>query len=77
MPIYTVIAYSALIVAVLSLLLAIIGYKEKKANLRATLKKNEEYIFTLAPSGSGHPNYYGLIEPFIFQMKKNKIEVSQ
>lgn len=50
------------------------SYKGKKANLRATLIENEEYIFALAPSGSGHPNYYGLIEPFIFQVKNNKIE---
>lgn len=40
------------------------SYKGKKANLRATLIENEEYIFTLATLGSGHPNYYGLIEPF-------------
>ncbi|HEY4391296.1 MAG TPA: hypothetical protein VGN02_08085 [Paenibacillus sp.] len=48
-------------------------YKAERAPLRATLLKGEEYIFTIAPSGAGSPHYYGIIEPFIYQLKGNRI----
>ncbi|WP_135555124.1 hypothetical protein [Paenibacillus cymbidii] len=37
------------------------------------LANNEEYVFALAPSLSGPPNFYGMIDPFIFQIKNNKV----
>lgn len=37
--------------------------------VKAGLKKGEEYIFALAPSLSDPVRYYGMIEPFIFQLK--------
>ena len=49
------------------------SYQGKTARLQATLKKDEAYIFALAPSSSGPANYYGLIEPYIFQLKNNKV----
>lgn len=48
-------------------------YKGKKSKLRASVKNDEEYLFTLATAGAGHPNYYGIIEPFIYQIKNNKV----
>ncbi|GGD47484.1 hypothetical protein [Paenibacillus nasutitermitis] len=49
------------------------AYKKEKAPLRATLLAGEEYIFTIAPSGAGGPHYYGIIEPFIYQLKDNRV----
>ncbi|MFC3802425.1 hypothetical protein [Cohnella sp. GCM10012308] len=49
------------------------NYRNAKAPLRATLVAGEEYIFTIAQSGAGGPNYYGIIEPFIYQLKEGRI----
>lgn len=49
------------------------SYKGEKATLRATLVQGEEYVFALAPSPSGPTSYYGMIEPYIFQLKGNKV----
>jgi hypothetical protein len=49
------------------------SYKGKKSKLRATLNKDEEYLFMLAPSGMGHPHYFGIIEPSIYQFKDGKL----
>ncbi|GGD47477.1 hypothetical protein [Paenibacillus nasutitermitis] len=48
-------------------------YKGESAKLQATLAKNGEYIFALAPSPSGPASYFGMIEPYIFQLKNNKV----
>jgi len=40
---------------------------------KRVLANNEEYVFALAPSLSGPPNFYGMIDPFIFQIKNNKV----
>lgn len=48
-------------------------YKKVKTPIRASFQKNKEYLFTLAPSASGNPQYYGLIEPFVFEFKNNKL----
>ncbi|MFD0713866.1 hypothetical protein [Paenibacillus sp. GCM10027626] len=45
----------------------------KKNNPRATLHKNEHYLFAVAPSSSGQSKYYGLIEPFIFQLQNDTL----
>lgn len=49
------------------------NYKGVKASLRATLIQGEEYVFALAKSPSGPTSYYGMIEPYIFQLKNNKV----
>ncbi len=49
------------------------NYKGETTPLQATLTKNGEYIFALAPSPSGPSSYYGMIEPYIFQLKNNKV----
>lgn len=48
------------------------SYRGEKAALRATLVQGEEYVFALAHSPSGPANFYGMIEPYIFQLKGNK-----
>ncbi|WP_221469331.1 hypothetical protein [Cohnella nanjingensis] len=48
-------------------------YKTEKASLRATLLAGEKYIFTIAPNGADAPHYYGIIEPFIYQIKDNRV----
>lgn len=48
-------------------------YKSAKEPLRATVLAGEEYIFTIAPSGAGAPHYYGIIEPFIYQLKDKRV----
>lgn len=40
--------------------------------LRAKLAPGDTYVFALAPSMSGSNRYYGMIEPYIFQLKANK-----
>jgi len=37
------------------------------------LANNEEYVFALAPSFSGPANFYGMIDPFIFQIANNRV----
>lgn len=49
------------------------NHKSKKAPLRATVLAGVEYIFTIAPSSSGAQQYYGIIEPFIYQFKDNRV----
>ncbi|WP_054957896.1 hypothetical protein [Paenibacillus dakarensis] len=48
-------------------------YKGVSAPLQASLTNNEEYIFTLAPSPSSPSSYFGMIEPFIFQLRDNMV----
>ncbi|WP_223066896.1 hypothetical protein [Paenibacillus caui] len=49
------------------------SYKGETSSLRATLVQGEEYVFALAKSPSGPTSYYGMIEPYIFQLKNNKV----
>lgn len=49
------------------------SYKGKKKKMSATVRKDEEYLFMLAPSGMGPPFYYGIIEPSIYQFKDGKL----
>ncbi|NGP46827.1 hypothetical protein G4V62_18475 [Bacillaceae bacterium SIJ1] len=51
------------------------SYENQKAPLKSTLEKGKTYLFFLFAAAQGPPHYYDGIQPNIFEISKDQIEL--